>query len=222
MHVSNPVPHSLLPMLPLTVLCCQLQRQFCLSVRHIIVHAQEVLVSGRVCMYVCTYVRLLRVYDLSIRVTLVYELLSTWRSASMAKAVLRWRTWGTEDDNWLGNKLRGTEDDGLFDSEMTDERTTRTEDDLRASSRATRFTISPHSGCGQYVSSVDVFHEAHYAHMYNLVSLYHYLEWRVIWQGIALLCIFPSLQLGKIPIHSRNTPPYCPPVWVIIYMLLQG
>jgi len=32
-------------------------------------------------------------------------------SASAAVVIVRWRTWGTEDNDWLGNELRGTEDD---------------------------------------------------------------------------------------------------------------
>jgi len=60
-------------------------------------------------------------------------------SASAADVFVRWRTWGTEDNDWLGNELRDTEDDWLFNSEMTDDRTTQTEGDLRISSRVTRF-----------------------------------------------------------------------------------
>jgi len=34
------------------------------------------------------------------------------RNSASAEAVfVRWKTWGTEDDNWLGNELRDTEDD---------------------------------------------------------------------------------------------------------------
>jgi len=50
-------------------------------------------------------------------------------------------TWGTEDDDWLGNELRGTEDNWLF-SEMTDDRTTQTEGDLHVSSRANALVVS--------------------------------------------------------------------------------
>jgi len=31
--------------------------------------------------------------------------------ASAAAVFVRWRTWGTEDNDWLGNELSDTEDD---------------------------------------------------------------------------------------------------------------
>ena len=86
-----------------------------------------------VCMYVCMSVRygyMIWVYELHT----VQEPPSTLCSASAAMVVVRWRTRETEDDDWLGNELRGREDDWLFNSEMTDDRTTPTEDDLHASS----------------------------------------------------------------------------------------
>lgn len=44
--------------------------------------------------------------------------------------------------------------------------------------------------------------------------------WRAIWRGIAFLCsIFPHLLLRKIPAHSCNTSPYCPPILAIIYIM---
>ena len=58
---------------------------------------------------------------------------------SASAVVVRWRTQRAEDDDWLGNEPRGIEDDKLFNSEMTDDRTTQTEDNLHASSRATHF-----------------------------------------------------------------------------------
>ena len=32
-------------------------------------------------------------------------------SVSAEAVFVRWRTWGTEEDDWLGNELRDTEDD---------------------------------------------------------------------------------------------------------------
>ena len=72
-----------------------------------------------------------------INIRIVYVLPSMWRSASAV--IVGWRTRRAGDDDWLGNEPRGIEDDKLFNSGMTDDRTTQTEDDLRASSRATCF-----------------------------------------------------------------------------------
>jgi len=65
-------------------------------------------------------------------------------SASAAVVIVRWRTWGTEDNDWLGNELRGTEDDWLFDSEMTYDGKTQTEGDLHVSSKAKHFGFTIH------------------------------------------------------------------------------
>ena len=82
-------------------------------------HTQEVLVSGRACMYVCIYVCMyvcMSVTGIRFEYTSYiwftnFLARSALRFTSAATVVVRWRTQGTEDDDWLGSELRGTEDD---------------------------------------------------------------------------------------------------------------
>ena len=59
-------------------------------------------------MYVCLSVMFYNLNNYT-SIHIVHVLPSSWRSVSAV--VVRWRTQRTEDDDWLGNKPRGIEDE---------------------------------------------------------------------------------------------------------------